>query len=217
MSADYITFKIFPDKDSAEDFSEVLSLEGINYEIEEDSLVFDPSYANHPLNRDYIIKIQRADLKPATKAYHEYFENQLDQAPPDYYLYSFTNEELEEILAKPDEWGTFDYLLSRKILGQRGVDFSMQKLELLKSERYKQLAKPETEKIANIAAYYFISLLIAPIGIIIGWIWGYSKKQLPDGYKIYAYNKVVQKHGRIIFFICTFLFLTGIVLRVAKG
>jgi hypothetical protein len=217
MSTGYITFKVFPDKVSAEDFSEVLRHAGIPYEIEEDSLVFDPSYANNPLSRDYIIKIMQSHLKTATKAYTEYFESELDQAPSDHYLFGFTNQELEEILAKPDEWGGFDYLLSIKILKQRGIEFTDDKLETLRSERYKILAKPETEKISNIAAYYLISILIVPVGIIIGWIWGYSKKQLPDGNKIYAYNKVVQRHGRIILFICAVLFVIVVIVRIINA
>jgi hypothetical protein len=216
MYSPYVTFKIFPDKDSAEDFSEVLRLAGIDFEIEEDSLVFDPSYANNPLNKDYVVKIRQSDMSAATKAYADYFEKQIDQAPPDHYLFEFTDQELEEILAKPDEWGTFDYLLSRKILSQRGIEIPDEKLALLKAERYKQLAQPESENISNIAAYYVISILIVPVGIIIGWIWAYSKKQLPDGNKIYAYNQTVRKHGRILFFGCTVLFLIAVYLRVIQ-
>jgi hypothetical protein len=51
MSDHYLRFKSFPDKLTAEDFAEVLKGKDISYFIEVDELVFDPSYANHPLNR----------------------------------------------------------------------------------------------------------------------------------------------------------------------
>jgi hypothetical protein len=206
MNHQYLTFKIFPDKASAEDFSEVLEQCGIEYYIEEDALVFDPSYANNPLNKDYAIKIKQSDFKTASGAYDEYFEKRVSQVPEDYYLFTFNNVELEEILTRPDEWGGLDYQLAKELLKQRGVDVSKEKLDRLRAERYKELAKPKNETISNIAGYYFISILFFPIGIVIGWIWGYSKKLLPDGKKVFAYNNRVQTHGRNIFLISLILF-----------
>jgi hypothetical protein len=85
----------------------------------------------------------------------------------------------------------------------------------LKADRYTQLAQPEGEAAKNIVGYYIISILFFPIGMIIGWIWGYSKKQLPDGYKVYAYNKKVRNHGRNIFLISTILLVVMVILRIA--
>lgn len=138
--------------------------------------------------------------KKATLAYEEYFAKQLDNVPEDYYLLTFTNDELLEIVAKPDEWGAFDYQLAQKLLKERGVDITKEKTDRLKADRYKELAKPEGEPAKNIVGYYIISILFFPVGLIIGWVWGYSKKQLPDGYKVYTYNNSVRNHGRTIFF-----------------
>jgi hypothetical protein len=217
MNSEYLTFKIFPDKVSAEDFSEVLKLAGIDYYIEEDALVFDASYANNPLSKDYAIKVRHSDFKSAGKAYDDYFAGQVGQAPPEHYLFNFSDEELLEVLARPDEWGPFDYQLSKEILRQRGIEVSDHKIAILKAERYKQLAKPESESVSNIAAYYIISIIFFPVGIIIGWTWGYSKKQLPDGYKVYAYNEKVRSHGRTIFLISIGIFFYLVISTIMKS
>ena len=163
MNEEYVRFKLFPDKHIAEDFTEVLKQNGIEHRIEEDALVFDPSYANNPLARDYVIMVKHSDFKTATQAYHDYFAKQLDDVPKDYYLFAFTDDELQEILAKPDEWGSFDYQLAQDLLTKRGVEVTKEKTDRLKADRYKQLAQPEGEPVKNIVGYYIISISFFPV------------------------------------------------------
>jgi hypothetical protein len=203
------TFKIFNDRETAEDFAEVLGAENISYFIEEDALSFDPSYANNPLNKDYAVKIAAGDFENATRAYENYFNALVNKADPDYYLFKFSDEELLDIIAKPDEWGSFDYTLAQNILKQRGIKISQEEKEQFKADRLIELAVPATEKRSMIVGYYVASVLFFPVGIIIGWIWGYSKKQLPNGEKIHAYDANTQMHGRR-------LFVIGIVLLVVS-
>lgn len=216
MNEEYLRFKLFPDKQTAEDFAEVLKQNNIDYKIEEDSLVFDASFANHPLAKDYVIAVKQPDFKNASAAYDEYFAKQLNNIPADYYLLQFSDDELLDILAKPDEWGSFDYQLAQELLRERGVTITKEKTDRLKADRYYELARPEGEAVKNILGYYIISILFFPIGWIIGWVWGYSKKQLPDGYKVYAYNEKVRSHGRIIFLIAMLLFVLTVILRVVN-
>jgi len=214
MNEEYLRFKLLPDKQTAEDFAEVLRQNNIDYKIEEDALVFDASFANHPLARDYVIAVKQSDFKNASAAYDEYFAKQLNDVPADYYLLQFSDDELLEILAKPDEWGAFDYQLATALLKKRGVDINMQKTDRLKADRYYELARPEGENATNIVGYYIVSILFFPVGWIIGWIWGYSKKQLPDGYRVYAYNEKVRLHGRIILLISIVVPVLTVILRM---
>jgi len=124
MNEEYLRFKLFTDKTTAEDFAEVLKQNAIDYKIEEDSLVFDASFANHPLARDYVIAIKQSDFKNASNAYDEYFAKQLNDVPADYYLLQFSDDELLDILARPDEWGAFDYQLATELLKKRALTFT---------------------------------------------------------------------------------------------
>jgi hypothetical protein len=205
MDQDYLRFKLFTDKAAAEDFADVLKQNNIDYRIDEDALTFDASFANDPLAKDYVIAIKQPDFIAASLAYDEYFAKRLGAVPDDYYLLQFSDEELEEILARPDEWGAFDYQLAQELLRKRGVEITNEKRDRLKVDRYYALAQPEGEAVTNIVGYYIVSIFFFPVGWIIGWTWGYSKKQMPDGYRVYAYNETVRNHGRIILLISIIL------------
>ena len=209
-----LRFKIFPNRETAQDFAEVLKQNNIAYFIEEDMLVFDPSYAHNPMNKDYAILISSQDFTRATKAYEDFFSSLVDQVDPAYYLFSFSDEELKEIIAKPDEWGSFDYQLAQKILKEKGMEVSEEQIQVLKDLRHKELAEPEKETATNIGLYYILTLILFPIGIIIGWVWAYSKKTLPNGQRVYAYNKAVQGHGKRILTIGTIMFILSIYWKV---
>src|SRR5829696_5214646 len=188
MTDTHAIFETFNDKETAEDFADVLKANGIEFHIEEDAPEFDVSYAFNELDKDYHIMVRHEDFKRARTAYEDYFKDKLDNTPPDYYLFSFPTNELQEILAKPDEWGAFDYLLAEKILHDRGVVITHEEKQALKTERLQKLQEQKKETPKNIIVYYFFSLLFFPFGIMIGWAWGYSKKTLPDGQKVSAYD-----------------------------
>ena len=214
MTDNYASFKTFNDKETAEDFSEVLKEYSIDFFIEEDVLEFDPTYANNDLDKDYHIMVKQADFEKANKAYEAYFRKGLHNAPADYYLFSFSDTELRDILAKPDEWGTFDYLLAEKILHDRGIQITETEKQSLKTERYKSLKEQQTDRPSNLVLYYIFCLLVFPLGILIGWAWAYSKKTLPDGKKVHAYDRDIQKHGKTIFFLAMAIFISIIVWKV---
>ena len=214
MADNYSSFKTFNDRETAEDFSEVLKEYAIEFYIEEDVLEFDPTYANNELDKDFHIMVKQTDFVKAKQAYEAYFKKQLHNAPPDYYLFSFSNEELKEIMAKPDEWGTFDYLLAEKILQDRGLGVSDAEKQTLKTERYKTLQEQQKDKPSNILLYYIFCLIVFPIGILIGWAWAFSKKMMPDGKKVATYDESIQRHGKIIFTIALLLFIAAVAWKV---
>jgi hypothetical protein len=214
---DLATFKIFNDRSSAEDFAEILKENNIYFQIEEDALVFDASYANNPLNKDFRVRIAPNEFNMANHAYEQYFNHQLTTIDPNYYLFEFSDEELKEIVTKPDEWGSLDYALSQKILKYRGIEVTDIEKAAIQSKRLKELAIPEKESVSNIVSYYIISFICFPVGIVIGWIWAYSKKQLPNGAKVPAYNERTQAHGLIIFYICLSLLFFSILFALRNS
>jgi hypothetical protein len=214
MKETFLTFKIFPDIETAQDFAEVLKQRDIPYLIEEDALVFDPSYANNQFNKDYRLKLRQEDFVRANQVLEAYYQTKLEQVNPDYYLFEFTDEELQEILAKPDEWGHFDYLLAQKLLKERGRDINSEKTEQLKSERIKELAKTKSVKRSSVILNYIVCFFFCPIGIFIGWNWAFSKKTLPDGQRVPVYSPYGQKHGLRIFVMGLILLILAFLLRI---
>src|SRR5690242_12247312 len=120
MNETFLTFKIFKNKEVAEEIATILEQNGILYFIEYDVMAFDASYANNDLEKDYRLKIKQQDFEKANTILQNYYKAQLDKVDKDYYLFDFTDEELREIIAKPDEWGEFDYQLAQKLLADKG-------------------------------------------------------------------------------------------------
>lgn len=214
MSDTFLTFKVFSNNEAAEDFAEVLKRNDIPYFIEEDALVFDPSYANNEFNKDFRLKLRQQDFERANKVFEDYYSKQLDKVDKDYYLFEFTDEELEEIIAKPDEWGHFDYQLAQKLLVERGREIKPQETKELRNKRINELSKPDTVKRSSIILSYILCFFFFPVGLFIGWNWGYSKKTLPNGQRVYVYDNNVQKHGRRIFAMGLILLVLSVIFKI---
>jgi hypothetical protein len=60
------------------------------------------------------------DFAVAQRELEKYYRAQIAHAEDDYYLFEFSDAELNEILSKPDEWGDFDYQLAQQLLRERG-------------------------------------------------------------------------------------------------
>ncbi|MDP4264192.1 MAG: hypothetical protein Q8941_16810 [Bacteroidota bacterium] len=207
MQEPFITYKVFTDPALAVEFAEVLNQYSIPFKVEEDAYNFDPSYANHPLNKDYRLKIRQRDFTEANAAFENFFKGYVDSIDKNYYLYDFTDEELMEILAKPDEWGGLDYQLAQKILKNRGKEITARELDDFKKKRLEELKKPEKTEYTSIIMGYLCSLLLFPVGIFLGYMLLCAKKTLPDGQKIYAYSKTQRFHGELIMVISSAIFL----------
>lgn len=205
MPQQFITFKTFNDPETAKDFTEVLEQNNIPFKIEEDMLNFDPSYVNHPLNKDYRVKIFEYDFERANLAYEQFYESKLDLVDKDYYLFGFSDDELIDIISKPDEWGHFDYLLAQKMLTHKGKAVTKEDIRRLKSERLTEVSKPEKTDKGLIFLGYVMCAFFAPGGLFIGSLMAFSKKTIFDGNQLSMYNSVQRKHGKIILIISIIL------------
>jgi len=117
-----------------------------------------------------------------------------------YYLFSFTEEELIEVLAKRDEWSELDFVLARRLLRERGYVFPREAIEQLRDQRVEELAKPQNERAAWVVFGYIFSAVGGLPGFIIGWALLMSRKTLPNGESVYSYSENNRKHGRWIMY-----------------
>ena len=205
---EFITYKKFNDAELAKSYLSLLKEKNIDSIVSEDTNFFDPSFANNKFEFIALLKLKPEDFEKADQIIDDYFQPQLAEIDPGYYLYSFTDTELNEIVTKRDEWGHFDYLLAKKILKERGNEISQAEIESSKASRLKLLSIPEELSKYKIIIGY-ISAFILPFFIfylgftviIIAWIAGYFKKTLPDGNRIYVYGNATRIHSKRILFI----------------
>lgn len=187
-----LTFQQFNDMALARAMADRLGAAGIEYEIDSQDPHLDPVIIGSSPDSSIDLKIPAEDFIRARAVLEAYYEEHLQDVDPDYYLFGFTDQELLEILAKPDEWGAFDYVLARKLLIERGHPITKEFTDELKATRLRDLARFEDAGVS----------MAGPIGLdgmVSGYIVATKKKTLPDGSQVPAYSPKVRKRGWIMF------------------
>lgn len=195
--------------EEALELMEVLKAHNILYELE-DTAPFDVTFSGNSLNKEFRVKLRQSDFEAAEELLINEANVSSDQLPSDHYLLSFSDDELMEIVTKPDEWSAVDYKHALQLLKARGKEFSAESIKTLKKQRYEQLAKPEENKPVWIFVGFISAILGGVLGLFIGWHLMSFKKTLPNGQRVYGYTTSDRKKGQTIFFLglfFTFLWL----------
>jgi hypothetical protein len=211
MPDQFQTFQSFNDIELANEVAEKLKQNNIKFIFERSKPLLDASFVDTSIEPGIHIKLQPGDFEKGHKALEDYYKTQLENIDNDYYLFSFSNEELKEIVSKPDEWGRFDYQLAQKFLKERGQEIDDVTVIKLNQDRIKELAEPEkASRLLLFFGYCFI-----PFGIIIGFFIGrhlfYDKRTLPNGQTVFTYRKSDRKHGDRIMILAGILFILAII------
>lgn len=199
----YLTYKKFNTKEETEEILSVLSDNNIDFIVENATPHFDARF-NNDITQEYDLKIKPEDFIVSDSLLANKMANEIKDIPKDYYLYSFSDEELLDIQKKKDEWGIYDIMISRHILKERDVDVSEEALKELSAERLDELKRPEDPKFMWIIVGYIFAMLGGIIGILWGWFLLTHKKTLPNGEVVYGYSRRYQKHGFLIMIIGIF-------------
>src|SRR4051812_16649676 len=104
MQENFITFEKFNNQYDAKEFGRLISEENIEYELEDNSLSFDPTFGNNDFGKEYCIKIKKEDFEKVNQILEIKSEKEINDVDPDYYLLSFSDDELIEVISKSDEW-----------------------------------------------------------------------------------------------------------------
>lgn len=201
MKENYSIFKKFPNIEQAKELKQMLNDHGIDAELGDNLPPVDVTFSGSTLQDEYEVRIHQSDFNKAEEVLEKNAEVLLDHIDEDYYLYKFTDEELYEILLKPDEWNKFDNLLAQKLLQERGKPLDPALINTLREERIQSLAKPDENQKPWIIAGYIFSVLGGFLGLIIGYFLWTSKKTLPNGQKVYSYLEEDRVQGKYIFYI----------------
>lgn len=215
MAESLLIFQKFHDPGLANAVAKKLSLYNIPFELEDNRYQFNPNFAHNHFDAEINLKLHPKDFTRAQVALEEYYKQQLDDVDPSYYLFSFTDKELIDIVTKPDEWGQFDYQLAQKLLKERGLEIKPELAQILKSQRIDELNKPEAAPGYLIFLGYFLSVFGALPGILIGWTLAHLKRTLPDGRRVYVYSEEDRNHGTRMQVTALICILIVVLLRTA--
>lgn len=212
---DFVTFRRFTEESSAKELMQVLQEYGIDYVWTQERDSLDGLYGDKVFKKEILVKINRHDFATADKILLEESSEALNDVGSDHYLFSFTNEELVDLISKADEWSEFDFLLAQRILKQRGVELQTGDVQKLKHDRMVELTKPQSNEKLWIYIGYLSALAGGLFGIFIGWHLSTFKKLLPNGQQVFAYDVKDRTHGNRILVISVVVFLAILMLRLA--
>lgn len=203
-----LTYKRFHSAEQAAEIITLMQEHHIPTQYEEEVLLMDKVYVGQNFDQRHLVKIPADYFSKADTLLKSLINVSPEEVEPDYYLLSFSTEELKEVIIKKDEWGDFDYALATKLLEKQGISYSPEELQLLGTSRLEALSQPQDLSPVWLFIGYFSPLLLfaplpyAPvyafIGLFIGGFVLLTKKTLPDGSRIAAFSTKTKNQGKLI-------------------
>ena len=209
----FLTFRKFNDEYSAQEFSVILKENKVENIVVNNSPKFDASFANNTIHNEFLVKIKSHNFEFANKILTKYYEKLVENVDEDYYLFSYSNYELEDILYNSEDWNEYDVALAKKILKENNYEIDYSEIEEIKQLQLNTISKPQKAKSWHINLGYLIALSGGLPGILYGYYLNQFKKTLPNGKRIYNYDESDRKEGKIIMYIGIVSFLIWIIIK----
>ncbi|GAA4370044.1 hypothetical protein GCM10023185_44250 [Hymenobacter saemangeumensis] len=217
--SDFAPYQSYPAEAAAEPLLAMLREREIPFETSLDTgqASFDPSFANNASFTRFVVKLHPGDVEWVRQLEQEAHGNALQQLSPDHYLFRFSDEELIDILTKPDEWSNLDVSLAGQLLKQRGRDVSPDTIRLLRQNRLREQTKADDNNQTQILLGYGTALLGGFIGIFIGAHLYWHRKTLSNGHRVYAFPATDRVHGLRILVLGIFMFVLLFAVKVLRA
>lgn len=196
---DWMILQTFASAEEAEPLLSLLRENQLSYQIVEDAHQAGDSLNLEFQNRGisaFHVQVMPKDADRAGRILELAAGREVQEIEDDDYISAFSEEELLEILKRPDEWNKVDYQLAVKFLRQRGHTIDNTQLNQWMRERIAELEKPDMPSTAMLFAGYFFSVAGGLIGFLIGTQLLFFRKRLPDGRKVLIYAEKDRNHGR---------------------
>lgn len=207
MPDNFLTYQKFNDPQLAATMCDQLRSQGIDCKIVNEAPTFDISFAFNKFEPTIHLKIPSDEFVRAHAALEEYYQRQLDTLDPDYYLLSFSDEELLDLVQHPDEWGALDYALAKQLLVKHGKPVTPQQEENIREQRLEQLSETEPAHASWVFVSYLAAIFVCLVGFFLGYALAFSKKNLPNGQQVFLYGDGDRRHGRRIMTISALIFI----------
>jgi hypothetical protein len=207
-------FRKYPSLEEANGLIDLLKENDIPYQIEDYTNQADIGLLGQNLDLKVIVNARVIDFPKIESLLDKEMKITLDQVDKDHYLFEFSDEELTEIIVKPNEWSNYDYKVAELILNDRGISVSPKLIDNIKKQMYNELSQKESYSSTWIIMGYLTAFLGGLLGFAIGLNLWFMKKKLPNGEKVYVYDNYNRKHGRLITILGLFMTLFYTALRI---
>lgn len=211
---EFTTYQSFPEIKDAQYLIGVLIENNVEFKVEENAPDINPIFVGTKSDFKVVVKILPIEFERVNELMKTSEEVQLSNIDKDHYLLKFTDEELMEIILKPDEWNNFDYQAAKLLLQERGTKVTEVMETGIKKKRSEELTGTKEAGGAWIIIGYISAFLGGFVGIAIGIYLLTTFKRLGDGTKHYVFIKNNRDHGRAIMIIGIVAALTFLIVRI---
>ncbi|MFM9987269.1 hypothetical protein [Flavobacterium sp.] len=201
------------DSSVAEEMIQILKVNKIAFKIQDTSKDFDATFANNTAQDSILIMLNPNDFDKASRILDENMQfniNEIDSLHP---LFSFTIDELKDVVKNYDEWHPLDVKLAKHLLKNESI--TVEDSEIIDKQLQKEIKSQQPEKsnsLTLIMGYGFCIMGgLAGIGIAIFLLTG--KRTMTDGSKKYIYSKSDRVHGVYMLIAGTAVFLSLFILN----
>ncbi len=234
---DPIVFQTYASQDDANSIADKLLENGIAAEVLKATPQLGREIIGNIIADSFLLKIPAADFNKANNLLYSDTPIDLNLVDWNHPLRTMSNNELLQILAKPDEWGADNYRIAYTLLESKGMNPTSKELEELKKERKAAIARAKTMNPTIIGVGYIMALTPAILwalysigihlpffpgffgeilwffGLIISFVMIASKTTLPDGNRVNTYTPINRIHGMII---CAIYAITILVIFISE-
>lgn len=153
----YIEFRKFPTIEEALEIAGMMDKRNISYQIVDSTprygLVTNSTFDINPV----LIKVKAEDLDEANRLFAE----NVDADDDSHYLYSFSDDDLKEVIASPDDWTTREQAIAGRIIQQRGITITADEIRGARLKVQKEKEQIITEnKPVNKTYSWFLTIAI---------------------------------------------------------
>lgn len=198
MNSAFTTFRQFDTVEEAEAvLVRLLDRAGIAHEVAPEYPPVLAGFRDENPTEKIAVRLNRADFqKVQNLLVWQAVEATMGETEPDHYLFSFTTDELVEVVKKPDEWSAYDVTLTRHILHHRGITVNNDHMNALVRERIRTLAEHDKPSPFWLATGFVLAVLGGLGGILFGLQYVNDTKKLPTGQKVYTYDEATRRKGK---------------------
>ncbi len=194
--SEFLTYSKFYTKEEAEEFAALLDSHNIIFDAERQKAILDTVYVGEDSEPNYIVKVKQEDFPKVNELMKKEAEKQVGQVSSDYYIFQFSNEELADVIRKPEEWNYLDQLLAQKLLKERNVSLESIPAKSILSEE--DLVHPSRIEFIWLFLSFVGAIVFPYVGFVTGLVLVFSKRTLKDGSKMNLFDTWTRNYGWIL-------------------
>ena len=221
----YILFRVFRNEEDMKFFTDVFDDCGIGYTIENPkadsndvlSSAYGVQVAEDAMQYKYMLMIAEDDFERSQSELRSHIADYFGNAGSEEntLLNEFSDEELLDVIKKPDEWAVEDIVMAQTLLDKRGKHLSDEVVDAYRQKRLEEVRQPKFGGYGTIIIGYIFAFLGGIIGIFLAASL-LGKKQLFNGEKVVMYDHKTRVNAIIYLIISIVVVIAGTTYLIMK-